>query len=174
MSRAFVKEGDEQLSADELPERRLSEHPNYVTPRGLRRLYSRRQELQHEHAQLLAQDDPLGHQRKLEIERDLRYYNAQIERAVVVDSAGQPHHEVRFGATVVVRGEDDARHTLRIVGDDEADIASGCISWSSPLAKALIGAGVGNRVAWRRPLGATEIEIVEILYPTDAAGSTPR
>ncbi len=168
MSRAFIKESDGQLSADEFPERPLSEHPNYVTPHGFEQLHARQQKLQHEHAQLTAQDDSLVRQRKLEVERDLRYYNAQIERATIVDPAGQPHDEVHFGAMVVIRGEDDVRHTFYIVGDDEVNIATGHISWASPLGKALIGATVGDRVAWQRPARPTEVEIVEIRYPEDS------
>ncbi|HUO43883.1 MAG TPA: GreA/GreB family elongation factor [Burkholderiales bacterium] len=171
MSRAFIKESDEQLSADELPERPPSEHPNYVTPRGLEQLHVRQQQLQHEHAQLAEQDDPLLRQRKLETERDLRYYNAQIARATVVDPAGQPHNEVRFGAAVIIRDEQGARHEFHIVGDDEADIISGCISWASPLGKALIGAAVGDRVTWQRPAGTVEVEIVDIGYPPAVAGT---
>jgi len=165
MSRAFIKGSDGQLSADELPERPLSAHPNYVTPHGLEQLHARQQELQREHARLAAQDDSLVRQRKLEVERDLRYYNAQIERAAIVDPAGQPHDEVRFGATVMIRDKGGAQHTFHIVGDDEADIATGHISWASPLGKALLGATVGDRVGWQRPAGPTEVEVVEIRYP---------
>ena len=46
MSRAFVKEGDDELSAGELPERPLSDHPNYVTPRGIELLNARLKALQ--------------------------------------------------------------------------------------------------------------------------------
>jgi len=169
MSRAFIKEGDEQLSSDELPERPLSTLPNYVTPRGLEQLHVRRQELQHEHARLAAQDEPLARQRKLEVERDLRYYNAQIERAVPVNPSEQSHDEVRFGATVTIRGTGDSRHIFHIVGDDEADINSGHISWASPLGKALIGARVGDQVTWRRPVGPTEVEIIAIRYAVQPA-----
>ena len=43
-------------------------------------------------------------------------------------------------------------------------MASGRISWASPLAKAMIGARVGDSVVWQRPAGATEVEIVAIRY----------
>ena len=52
-----------------------------------------------------------------------------------------------------------------LVGDDEADVAAGRISWASPLAKAMIGAKVGDTVKWRRPAGDAEVEIVGITYP---------
>jgi transcription elongation factor GreB len=175
MSRAFVKESDEQSAADGMPERPVSGHPNYVTPRGLEQLHTRMQELQREHARLVAQDDPLARQKKLEIERDLRYYNAQIERTIMVNPATQPRDEVRFGATVEIRGENGARHTFHIVGDDEADIACGHISWAAPLATALIGAKVGDRVTWQRPAGPLEVEILAIRYsPQDGDYDTAR
>jgi len=174
MSRAFIKESDERLSADELPERPLSDHPNYVTPHGLDQLHARVLELQREHARLTAQDDPLTRQKKLEIERDLRYHNAQIRRAIMVDPAGQPHDEVRFGAMVEIRGDDGVRQTFHLVGDDEADVASACISWAAPLAKALIGAKVGDRITWQRSAGPAEIEIVAIRYPSSERAGAPR
>ena len=100
MSRAFVKEGDDDLSAGELPERPLSAHPNYVTPRGLELLQARLKELQESRERLAAEDEAMARQKLLEVKRDIRYYKAQLERAKVVDPAGQPQDEVRFGATV--------------------------------------------------------------------------
>jgi transcription elongation GreA/GreB family factor len=166
MSRAFVKESDEDLAAAELPERSLSDQPNYVTPRGVKLLRERFAQLQQERDQLAAADEPLAKQRLLEVKRDLRYFSAQVERAVVVDPGGQPHDEVRFGASVEISDEDGKRDTFHIVGDDEADVAASRISWASPLAKALIGAKVGDTVKWQRPAGTTEVEIVAISYET--------
>lgn len=164
MSRAFVKEADDDLSAEELPERPLSDHPNYVTPHGLELLHLRLKELEEQREQLKAADEPMAKQKLVEVKRDIRYYKAQLERAVIVDPAGQPQDEVHFGATVTISDEDDKRHTFHIVGDDEADVASGRISWASPLAKAMIGAKIGDSVVWQRPAGPTEVEIVAIHY----------
>jgi transcription elongation factor GreB len=170
MSRAFVKESDEDLVAGELPERPVSAHANYVTPYGLEQLQARVRELQEQHEQLSAQsaDDSLAKQKRREVERDQRYFNAQLERAIVVDPAGQPQDKVHFGAEVEILDKDGKQHRFVIVGDDEADVAGGKISWASPLAKAMIGARVGDTVKWRRPAGDTEVEIVEIRYPTKA------
>jgi transcription elongation GreA/GreB family factor len=170
MSRAFVKEADEELAAGELPERPLSDHPNYVSPHGLLLLQGRLKELQESRARLKAADEPMAKQKLLEVKRDLRYYQAQFERAQVVDPAGQPHHEVHFGATVTILDEDGKRHEFHIVGDDEADVASRRISWASPLAKALLGNKVGDTVKWQRPAGASEVEIVAIRYDAGAVG----
>ena len=167
MSRAFVKESDDDLVAGELPERPLPTHANYVTPQGLEQLQARVRELQEQHEQLAsrARDDSQAKQKLREVERDQRYFNAQFEHAVVVDPAGQPRDEVRFGALVTIVDEDGKEHRFSIVGDDEADVAAGKISWDSPLAKAMIGSKVGDVVKWRRPAGDTEVEIAEIRYP---------
>lgn len=167
MSRAFVKESDDDLIAGELPERPLPAHANYVTPQGLEQLQARVRELQEQHEQLAlrARDDSQAKQKLREVERDQRYFNAQLEHAIVVDPAGQPRDEVHFGALVTIIDEDGKEHHFGIVGDDEADVAAGKISWDSPLAKAMIGSKVGDVVKWRRPAGDTEVEIAEIRYP---------
>lgn len=170
MSRAFVKESDDDLAAGELPERPVPSHANYVTPRGLGRLQARAKELQGLHERLAAQsaDDSSARQKQREVERDQRYVKAQLERADVVDPAGQSRDEVRFGATVKIVDGQGKSHRFGIVGDDEADVAGGKISWASPLARAMIGASVGDTVKWSRPAGETEVEIVEISYPKKA------
>mgnify|MGYP001607818719 FL=1 len=170
MSRAFTKESTDDLVAGELPERPVPAHPNYVTPRGLEQLQARAKALQEQHEKLLAQaeEDSAAKQKLREVERDQRYFKAQLERAEVVDPAGQPRDEVHFGAAVKMRGEDGKAHRFVIVGDDEADVAAGKISWASPLAKAMMGARVGDSVKWHRPAGDTEVDIVEIQYPKKA------
>lgn len=170
MSRAFVKESDDDLVAGELPERPVPSHPNYVTPQGLEQLQARVRELNERHDQLKqqAEEDSQARQKLREVERDLRYFNAQLERAIVVNPAEQPRKEVHFGAVVSIVDEQGREHRFTIVGDDEADVAAGKISWASPLAKAMMGAKVGDVVKWRRPAGDTEVEIVDIRYPESA------
>lgn len=167
MSRAFVKESDDDLVAGELPERPVPTHANYVTPRGLELLQARLKALHERHEQLQprAGEDSTAKQAVREIDRDLRYFTAQLERAAVVDMAQQPRDEVHFGALVKIEDDEGHTHAFRLVGDDEADVASGTISWASPLAKALMNAKVGDVVMWRRPAGDAEVEIVGIEYP---------
>ena len=71
MSRAFVKESDEDQAAGELPERPLSAVPNYVTARGMEALRARLKELQDERARLAAAAEPMAKQRLREIKRDI-------------------------------------------------------------------------------------------------------
>ena len=174
MSRAFVKDSDDDMVAGELPERPLAPHPNYVTPRGLERLQARVRELHELHERLSVQsaDDSQAKQKLREIERDQRYFNAQLERAIVVDTRGQPQDEVHFGAEVKIVDEDNKTHSFSIVGDDEANVTAGKISWASPLAKAMMGSHVGDTVVWQRPAGDAQVEIVEISYAEDGTGKS--
>ena len=167
MSRAFVKESDDDLSAGELPERPLAAHVNYVTPRGLEQLHTRVRELEERHEQVKRQaetGDSEARQKLREIDRDLRYFRSQLERATLVDTANQPRDQVHFGAIVKIEDEEGAQHDFSIVGDDEADVANGMISWASPLARAMIGAKIGDTVVWHRPAGEAEVYIVDIRY----------
>src|SRR5262249_46113741 len=101
MSRAFIKEDDSNVSAEELPERPQSPHPNHVTPGGLVALQSSLAELQEQRRQLMEHPDAILAQEHLKpIERDIRYFQERIERANVIDPAGQPHDRVSFGAIV--------------------------------------------------------------------------
>ncbi len=168
MSRAFLNEDKFEQAGDELVERPVSPHPNYVTPRGFRLLREEADRLETLRKQLAARkDDPFAAQQKAEVERDLRYYAARVESAIVVDPAAQPANEVRFGAIVGVEDESGDAHQFAIVGEDEADIANNRVSWVSPLSRALIGARIGEVVRWRRPAGDMELEITTIDYPSE-------
>jgi transcription elongation factor GreB len=66
---------------------------------------------------------------------------------------------------VELADEEDARRTVTIVGDDETDAGAGRIGWSAPLARALIGARLGDERVVRLPAGEKWYEIVGIRYP---------
>lgn len=165
VSRAFVKEDDVNLSAEEAFDRPQSPHPNYVTARGLAQLQARYHALQNEHGKLAAADDALARQQLAGVERDLRYIQRRLESAILVDPATQPRDEAHFGAVVEVVDEEGRTHHFSLVGEDEADAGSGRVSWISPLANALNGARVGDEVLWRRPAGDLVLEVVSIRYP---------
>jgi transcription elongation factor GreB len=108
-----------------------------------------------------------GKRRLREIDRKLAHLARIMKEAKVVDPARQQaRDQVRFGATVELADEDDNRRTLTIVGDDEADATAGRIGWSAPLARALIGARVGDERIVRLPSGEKSYEIMEIAYPS--------
>jgi transcription elongation factor GreB len=107
-----------------------------------------------------------GKRRLREIDRRLAHLARIMKEAKVVDPAKQQSREqVRFGATVELADEDDNRRTLTIVGDDEGDAAFGKIGWSAPLARALIGAKVGDQRIVHLPAGEKSYEVLAISYP---------
>jgi transcription elongation factor GreB len=107
-----------------------------------------------------------GKRRLREIDRRISHLSRIMKAAKVVDPASQQvRDQVRFGATVELADEDDNRRTLTIVGDDETDAGAGRIGWSAPLARALIGAKVGDERIVRLPAGEKSYEVLAISYP---------
>jgi transcription elongation factor GreA len=87
--------------------------------------------------------------------------SAQVIDPRTVNAEGR----VVFGATVDLSDEDTGKEvTYQIVGDDEADIAQGMISISSPIARALIGKEAGESVEVRVPDGTRRYEILDVRY----------
>lgn len=106
-----------------------------------------------------------GRKRMREIDRELAYLARRMKAARVLDPLEQPDKDrVFFGASVTIIDEDDKRRTVTIVGDDEQDASADRIGWSSPLARALRGAAVGDLRIVRLPGGEKEWEIVAVEY----------
>lgn len=105
-----------------------------------------------------------GRKRLREIDRRLGYLAKVMKQAKVVDPATQATDQVRFGATVELADQDDHRRTLTIVGDDEADASSGTVAWSAPIARALVGARVGEERLVRLPAGEKSYEVISVRY----------
>ncbi|HUX11628.1 MAG TPA: GreA/GreB family elongation factor [Spirochaetia bacterium] len=181
MSRAFVSESDEQFQDDEIPEIR-SPLPqgarNYMTPAGAERLQRELQELAGVERARIAGEvthlaaggsnterDELAVQRRRlrEIDRRIEYLRGMSSRLEVIDPRGQDPSRIAFGATVTVREGADTNH-YTIVGVDEADPEAGRISWISPVARALVGARVGQTVTVRLPRGDTRLSVENISY----------
>ena len=151
MSRAFVKEDD---TAALLPDRPVSAQRNLVTQRGLGRI--ERAIMRHEHdlarARAAADREAAG-----KASRELRYWTARRASAELAEPAADTASVV-FGTAVTLLREDDSEVTLRLVGEDEADPAAGRIGWTTPVARALLGAVAGES----RTLPTGEVEIVAI------------
>jgi transcription elongation factor GreB len=111
-------------------------------------------------------DYQYGKRRLRQIDGRVRFLRKRLERVQVVDPAAQAKRDqVFFGARVTyARLSDDAEVTIRIVGVDEADAEKGDVSWVAPVARALLGARVGDVRRVRIPAGAEEVELVAIFY----------
>lgn len=157
MSRAFVKEGD---GDDEVPALRIpSAETNYVTPRGHDLLRDKVKALMGLREQHLGSDDLSSQAAVREADRELAYYVERLRTAVPVEPVPNLSGQVRFGSRVETLDETGERLKVMLVGEDEADIQQGLISYVSPLAKALMGAHVGDEVIWERPAGRRHLEI---------------
>jgi transcription elongation factor GreA len=88
-----------------------------------------------------------------------------ISRAEIIDVTKLTGKHVKFGATVKLVDEDtEEEKTYQIVGDLEADVRSGRVSISSPIARALIGKTVGDQVEVNTPGGGKSYEVVEVAF----------
>ena len=106
-----------------------------------------------------------GRKRMREIDRELAHLARRMKTARVIEPSEQPDKSrAFFGARVTLADEDDVEKVVTLVGDDEQDASAGRIGWSSPLARALKGASVGDLRSVRLPSGEKEWEVVAIDY----------
>ena len=100
------------------------------------------------------------------VEGRIREIEGKLSNAEIIDvTALSAVGKVVFGATVELIDENSGQHVVyQIVGEDEADISSGLLSISSPIARALIGCEEGKVVEVSVPNGDRSYEIVEVRY----------
>ena len=164
MSRAFVKE-DAPQPDENPPERPVSPQPNYVTPRGLKRLQDWEAAIVKELEGFSgAQEDAIRRKRKRELERDLRYARARLESAIPVNPANQPREQIRFGAAVTLRRDDGTAKRFLIVGEDESELGGETLSWAAPFAQTLFGLKAGQTLSWETEAGEEKWSVVSIDY----------
>jgi transcription elongation factor GreB len=164
VSRAFVKE-DGPEPDENPPEKPLSPHPNYVTPRGARLLQENEARISVELSTLTGvQDDPARRRRKRELERDLRYVRARLETAIPVDPANLSKDDIRFGARVILKSADGAERVLLIVGEDEAEQGGEFVPWSGPFVQALFGLKAGRSLDWDGGADSERWTVVSVEY----------
>src|SRR5215471_8750871 len=156
---------------------------NYITPVGLQRLKD-------EHAFLLNRERPAvtqvvawaasngdrsenadylyGKRRLRQIDSRIRFLGKRIDAAEAIDPAApRPKAaagRVFFGATVTYKDAAGHQHVVSIVGIDEVDINRGYVSWMSPLARAMMKAGPGDRVVLHAPKKIEHLEILDVEY----------
>jgi transcription elongation factor GreB len=175
MNRAFKTESDGSAQ--------FARVKNYITPSGLRRLID-------EHRFLLTRERPAvtqvvawaasngdrsenadyqyGKRRLRQIDRRIRFLTKRIDAAEVVDPEtprpGRAATRVFFGATVRYANAAGQERVVSVVGTDEVDLDRNHISWVSPLARALMKSGPGDRVVLRAPGGTEQLLILEVRY----------
>ena len=100
------------------------------------------------------------------IEGRIQDIEAKLSRVQIIDISKIPQGDrVIFGSTVtIINTETDQQLCYRIVGDDEADVKSGKISYQSPIARALISKEIGEVVNVNTPGGEIEYEIDNVEY----------
>tara|TARA_B100001093_G_scaffold510166_1_gene575538 strand:- start:324 stop:800 length:477 start_codon:yes stop_codon:yes gene_type:complete len=87
--------------------------------------------------------------------------HVQVIDVTEIDAGGK----VIFGSTIkIIDDEADQKITYKIVGQDEADIKQGLISYTSPIARALIGKLEGDSIEFKAPDGEKSYEIIEVSY----------
>lgn len=157
MSVAFRREGDEEHLEPkfEIP---IPPRPNLVTARGFALIGQRARALEAHVAQLAAQGAT-----EAEIaaaKRELRYWQTREVTAEPVPAPRGDTVEIGTKVTFRLNGKERA---LGIVGDDEADPAAGLVSFSSPLARALMGAEVGELLEFGGQDEAIEVLEIEVI-----------
>jgi transcription elongation factor GreB len=184
MSKAFTKEFDseeEHHIADEAAP--ISKVKNYITPSGLQRLRDERRFLLTRERPAVTQvvawaasngdrsdnaDYRYGKRRLREIDRRIRFLTKRIDAAEVVDPeaprGGRASRQAFFGATVRYANAVGTERVVSIVGLDEVDVNCNYISWLSPLARALMKSGPGDRVVLHAPGGTEQLQILEVRY----------
>lgn len=164
MSKAFTREDDIPDDVRPAPVPLLPPGArNSFTPEGHARLQAELTQLLEQRPVLVegSLTDPELRRELGQLDQRLTYLERSLAAAEIVDAVA-PDGIVRFGSTVSVRDALGEESRYRIVGVDEADFSRGEVSWRSPIASALLNARVGDRVPFRFPTGATELEIVRV------------
>lgn len=100
------------------------------------------------------------------IEARIKDLEGKLSHLQVIDvTTLSPTGKIVFGATVDLLDVDtDSEITYRIVGEDESDIKTGLISFTSPIARALIGKSEGDEIVFEAPGGQKTFEVIEVRY----------
>ena len=171
---------DDEAEAESVPGGK-----NYITPDGFERLKAERRQLWTVERPEIVRvvewaagngdrsengDYIYGKKRLREIDRRLRFLDRRLAAAIPVDPTRQTRRDqVFFGATVTYAREEAAdasgEVTVTITGIDETTFGERRISWTSPVARALMQKRVGDSVTVRTPAGPEVLAILAIRYP---------
>ena len=157
---------------------------NYITPGGVQRLRDEHRFLLTRERRAVKEvvawaasngdrsenaDYQYGKRRLRQIDRRIHVLTKRIDAAEIVDPeaprVGRAATHVFFGATVrYANAASGTERVVSIVGLDEVDLDRNQISWLSPLARALMKSGVGDRVMLHAPGGTEQLQILEVRY----------
>jgi transcription elongation factor GreB len=170
-------------AAQRAPQSEVTKVKNYITPAGFQRLIDERRFLLTRERPAVTEvvawaagngdrsenaDYQYGKRRLREIDRRIRFLTRRIDAAEVVDPAapraGRAATQIFFGATVRYSTASGTERLVSIVGADEVDLDRHHISWRSPLARALMKAGPGDRVVLHAPGGTERLLVIEVYY----------
>ncbi|WP_229729328.1 transcription elongation factor GreA [Agaricicola taiwanensis] len=141
---------------EELKRRQSEERPRIIAAIAEARSHGDLSENAEYHAAKEAQSHNEGRIAELE---------GMLALAEVIDLTKLKGDTITFGATVKLVDEDtDEERTYQIVGDAEADVKSGKVSISSPIARALVGKKTGDQVEVSTPGGGKSYEILDVRF----------
>lgn len=164
MSRGFVKEDDQEEAPIIQPRAALPVGQiNYVTPNGLNELKKEEEELIEERSGIDIENETEQRRAKAVVDGKLKLLRERISTARLLELSDQPKDEVRFGAWVVLK-QDGRKQEFQIVGVDEADVKKQKIAFIAPIAKAVTGKRVGDKIDFLLGKESRKLEILKITY----------
>ncbi|MGI9222939.1 MAG: transcription elongation factor GreA [Woeseiaceae bacterium] len=100
------------------------------------------------------------------IEARIKDIEGKLSHLQVIDvTAVDARGKIIFGSTVELFDDSSGKEIIyKIVGEDEADIGAGLISYTSPIARALIGQNEGDVITFAAPDGEKQFEVIEVTY----------
>ncbi|MBS9523028.1 GreA/GreB family elongation factor [Litoribacter ruber] len=166
MSRGFVKEEDQEEAPIIPPRAALPAGvANYVTPEGLQALLDEKAELEMAKSQNKQENDAARRYENLMIEGKLKLLIERINSAKVVESSGNMD-EARFGSTVTLKTISGLKpgmvRKFKIVGVDEADVKKNKIAFTAPIAKAVIGKRLNEKLEFQIGNTVEKLELLDL------------
>ncbi len=166
MSRGFVKEDDQEEIPLVAPRADLPNGvENFVTQNGLKSLMEEKETLLKDQENLDPSQEKEYRISFNHLNAKLQLLNERIASAKIIDPLKLPQDEIHFGAVVTFRNtENKTTQTFQLVGVDEANISKKKISFTTPLAKALMNKKVGEETILNLGERKNIFEILKIEY----------
>ncbi len=164
MSRGFVKEDDQEETPIIPPRAALPDGvTNYITPFGMQLLLTEKETIEKERTNLNVQDEQQRRRDLAVINGKLQLLQERIASARILDPKEQPQNEVRFGATVTIKMNNQIQE-FQIVGVDESDVKQQKIAFVAPIARVITGKKEGEQVDFHLGKELRKLEILRISY----------